>query len=90
MSVTFRVVSTLRVSVTFAPMCFEEYKSSKKKSDEKVKKTNTIVYFCPECGFELKTSKKSAEEHPGSPTCVCGCKMGIDYGEEPNNEQSEK
>lgn len=63
---------------------------TKKESDEKTKKTNIIVYFCPECGFELKTSKKSAEEHPGSPTCVCGCKMGIDYGEEPNNEQSEK
>lgn len=63
---------------------------TKKESDEKTKKTNTIVYFCPECGFELKTSKKLAEEHPGSPTCVCGCKMGIDIGEEPNNEQSEK
>ena len=63
---------------------------TKKDSDEKTKKTNTIVYFCPVCGFELKTSKKLAEEHPGSPRCVCGCKMGIDYGEETNNEQSEK
>lgn len=55
---------------------------AKKDSEEKEKKTNTVVYFYPECGFELKTSKKSAEEHPGMPTCVCGCKMGVDGGEE--------
>lgn len=63
---------------------------AKKEKEEKEKKTNAIVYFCPECGFELKASKKSAEEHPGMPTCVCGCKMGIDNGEEPTDEQSEE
>ncbi len=55
----------------------------KQKDESKGKTKNETIYFCPECGFEVKTKNKIADEHPGTPTCVCGCKMGIanDEGE---------
>lgn len=45
--------------------------------DKKEKQSNKVKYFCPECLFELETSRKLAEKYPGTPTCVCGCKMGV-------------
>ena len=51
--------------------------------EKKEGKKNTIVMFCPECGYEIKVSRKMHEKHgQGTPTCVCGAKMGIDCEDE--------
>ena len=53
-----------------------------KKKNENTKK-NTLVVFCDSCGYEMKVSRKMHEKHgQGLPTCPCGAKMGIDYGED--------
>lgn len=57
--------------------------------EKKEGKKNTIVMFCPECGYEIKVSRKMHEKHgQGTPTCVCGAKMGIDCEDE--NEENAK
>jgi hypothetical protein len=51
--------------------------------EKKEGKKNTIVIFCPDCGYEIKVSRKMHEKHgQGTPTCVCGAKMGIDCDDE--------
>lgn len=53
-----------------------------KKKNENQKK-NTLTVFCDSCGYEMKVSRKMHEKHgQGLPTCPCGAKMGIDYGED--------
>lgn len=57
--------------------------------DKKDGKKNTLTMFCPECGYEIKVTRKMHEKHgQGTPTCMCGAKMGIDYDEE-NKENTE-
>ena len=47
--------------------------------EKKEGKKNTIVMFCPNCDYCVKVSRKLFEKHgQGTPTCVCGTKMGID------------
>lgn len=56
---------------------------------EKSNKKNTYAVFCPECGYEMKVSKKTYEKHGCQlPTCGCGCKMGIDLGDEQEEQQN--
>lgn len=51
--------------------------------EKKEGKKNTILLFCPECGYEIKVSRKMHEKHgQGTPTCICGCKMGVDCEDE--------
>lgn len=51
--------------------------------EKKESKKNTLVLFCGQCGYELKVSRKMYEKHgQGTPTCVCGCKMGVDCEDE--------
>ena len=51
--------------------------------EKKEGKKNTLVMFCPECGYEIKVSRKMHEKHgQGTPTCVCGAKMGLDCDDE--------
>ena len=58
--------------------------------EKKEGKKNTLVFFCPSCGFELKASRKEVEKHGnGCPTCPCGTKMGIDYGDESESTESQ-
>lgn len=53
------------------------------------KKKSTYKAFCPECDYEVKISKKMLEKYNFvAPTCPCGCKMGIDYGEEETEQES--
>lgn len=56
--------------------------------EKKEGKKNTLVMFCPNCGFEVKVLRKKFEKN-GQKCCVCPCgtQMGIDYGEEQENEQ---
>jgi hypothetical protein len=57
--------------------------------EKKEGKKNTLVMFCPECGYEIKVSRKTHEKYgQGTPTCICGCKMGLDCEDEP--EETEK
>lgn len=56
--------------------------------EKKEGKKNTIVMFCPTCGYEIKVSRKMHEKHgQGTPTCVCGSKMGIDCEDETESTQ---
>ena len=58
--------------------------------DKKESKKNTVLIFRPECGYEIKVTRKMHEKHgQGTPTCVCGCKMGVDYGEEVEDTKNE-
>lgn len=51
--------------------------------EKKEGKKNTLTLFCPECGYEIKVSRKMHEKHgQGTPTCVCGAKMGVDLSDE--------
>lgn len=51
--------------------------------EKKEGKKNTIVMFCPNCDYCVKVSRKLFEKHgQGTPTCVCGTKMGIDCDDE--------
>lgn len=51
--------------------------------DKKEGKKNNIIMFCPSCGYEIKVARKMFEKHgSGTCTCVCGCKMGVDCGDE--------
>ena len=51
--------------------------------EKKDTKKNTLLLFCPVCGYEIKVSRKMHEKHgQGTPTCVCGAKMGIDCEDE--------
>ena len=51
--------------------------------EKKEGKKNTLLLFCPTCGYEIKVSRKMHEKHgQGTPTCVCGAKMGIDCDDE--------
>lgn len=52
------------------------------------KKSSKVVFFCPECGLELAASKKMLKNNQGTPTCICGAKMGRD-NESENTEQTE-
>lgn len=57
--------------------------------EKKEGKKNTLLLFCPVCGYEIKVSRKMHEKHgQGTPTCVCGAKMGIDCEDE--NEENTK
>lgn len=51
--------------------------------EKKDGKKNTLILFCPECGYEIKVTRKMHEKHgQGTPTCVCGAKMGLDCEDE--------
>lgn len=53
------------------------------KEEKKDKKKSSYTVFCPECDYEMKVSAKMLEKHKGAlPVCPCGCKMGLDLGEE--------
>ena len=57
--------------------------------EKKEGKKNTLVMFCPECDYQVKVSRKMYEKYgQGTPTCVCGCKMGVDCEDE-NQESTE-
>lgn len=57
--------------------------------EKKEGKKNTLIMFCPECGYEIKVTRKMHEKHgQGTPTCVCGAKMGLDCSDEIQNDQS--
>ena len=57
--------------------------------EKKEGKKNTLIGFCSECGFEVKVSRKMFEKHGQvMPTCVCGCKMGLDCEDE--NQENTK
>lgn len=45
--------------------------------EQKEKKKTKTVYLCPECGLELSASTKKLKGATGTPTCICGARMGI-------------
>lgn len=54
------------------------------KKEKKETKKSVLDCFCPECGYVLKMPRKTYESFKGAlPTCPCGTKMGIDFGESP-------
>lgn len=55
--------------------------------EKKERKTKIKTLFCPNCGFEAKANIDMVNEK-GLPRCACGSKMGVDDGEE-NNEQQD-
>lgn len=59
--------------------------------EKKEGKKNTLVMFCPNCNFEVKVSRKTFEKN-GQKCCVCPCgtHMGIDYGEEVNEQSTDE
>lgn len=57
--------------------------------EPKEKKPTKAVYFCPECGLELTASLKKLKGATGTPTCICGAKMGRDLEDDTNNETEE-
>lgn len=53
----------------------------------KEKKKSSYAIFCPDCGYELKVARKIFEKHNnGLPTCSCGAKMAVDFGDEEQEE----
>lgn len=57
--------------------------------EQKEKKKSSYAIFCPDCGYELKVARKIFEKHNnGLPTCSCGAKMAIDFGDEEQEEQN--
>lgn len=59
----------------------------KKKESKDGKKKGSMTAFCPNCGYEVKVSRKMFDKYKGTPTCMCGTKMGIDYEEEEDKNQ---
>lgn len=58
--------------------------------EKKEAKKNTLTMFCGTCGYEIKVARKMHEKHgQGFPTCVCGAKMAVDYGEDEGLEEKE-
>ncbi len=56
--------------------------------EPKEKKPTKAVYFCPECGLELTASIKKLKGATGTPTCICGAKMGRDLEDESDEKEA--
>lgn len=56
--------------------------------EPKEKKPTKAVYFCPECGLELTASIKKLKGATGTPTCICGARMGRDLSDGLNDQNN--
>ena len=62
-----------------------------REKEKKQGKKNTLTMFCGNCNYEVKVKRKVWEANgQGTCTCVCGTKMGIDFGDELNDDNNEK
>ena len=57
--------------------------------EPKEKKKTTTIFFCPECGIEFSAKNSKLKGATGTPTCICGAKMGRDLSDETNTETEE-